>query len=83
MRNWFINVGFFLVLILVLAIVDNTPFVTDFEFGSFGNEILQTKLFTEWFNFYNNAFFNVVLLFALMHIILFPFYSIKFKRTNK
>jgi hypothetical protein len=83
MRTWLINIGFFLVLNLILAIVDNTPFVNDFEFGSFGNEILQTEFFTEWFNFYSTSFFNVVLLFSLIHIILFPFYSIIFKRTNK
>jgi len=84
MRAWLIQIGFFIILNLILMIVDGTPFVTDFEFGNFGNEILEKEIFTEWFRFYETPFFNVVLLFAAIHIILFPFYQIIFKvRKNK
>ncbi|QDP39178.1 YfzA family protein [Radiobacillus deserti] len=74
MKKWLTNIGYFLILNLILLIVDNTPFVNHFEFGKFGDQILQTELFTEWFNFYETPFFNVVLFFSLIHIILFPFY---------
>ncbi|WP_062352790.1 YfzA family protein [Bacillus kwashiorkori] len=73
---------FFLFLHFILIMVDNTPFVNEFEFGNFGNEMLQTKIFTEWFNFYDTPFFNVVLFFSLIHLITFPFYWIIFKKRT-
>lgn len=79
MKAWLIQIGFFISLNLILMIVDGTPLVTDFEFGKFGNEMLQKDIFTRWFNFYEIPFFNVILLFATIHIILFPFYQIIFK----
>ena len=85
MKNWLINIGYFLVLNLILLIVDGTPLVDNFtKFNNFGNIVLQTGIFTKWFNFYDTPFFNEVLLFALVHIIMFPFYQILFKkRANK
>lgn len=79
MKAWLIQIGFFIILNFILIIVDGTPFVTDFEFGSFGNKMLQKEIFTEWFHFYETPFFNVVFLFAAIHIILFPLYQIIFK----
>ncbi|WP_066196195.1 MULTISPECIES: YfzA family protein [Gracilibacillus] len=82
MRNWLIQIGFFLALNVLLLIVDGTPLVQDIAFGSFGDKMLQTKLFTDWFHFYDTPFFNVVLLFALAHVLLFPFYGIKLKKQK-
>ncbi|MDX8046517.1 YfzA family protein [Gracilibacillus sp. S3-1-1] len=82
MKKWLLHIGFFLILNLLMLVVDGTALVNDFEFGNFGNEILQTEIFTEWFNTYDTPFFNVILLFGLIHIILFPFYSILFKKSS-
>ncbi len=35
MKAWFIQVGFFIILNLILIIMDATPFVTEFELGKF------------------------------------------------
>ncbi|WP_040983194.1 YfzA family protein [Oceanobacillus jeddahense] len=79
MKAWLIQIGFFIILNLILIIIDATPVVTEFELGKFGNEMLRKEIFTKWFNFYETSFFNVVLLFATIHIILFPFYQVIFK----
>lgn len=74
---------FFIVLNFILMIVDSTTLINNFDFGKFGNEMLQKEIFTKWFNFYETPFFNVVLFFATIHIISFPFYGIIYTVRKK
>lgn len=67
---------------LIFIIFDGTSMVTSFNFGDFGNRILQTKLFTEWLNFYENPFFNIVAIFAALQIVITALYDIE-KRESK
>jgi YfzA-like protein len=83
MRKWIFNVGYFIILNLIFIIVDDTPLIKDFSFGDFGKRALQTDFFTNWFNFYETPFFNVVLLFAMLHLILTGLYDVLFKTQTK
>ncbi|MFJ6210293.1 YfzA family protein [Lysinibacillus sp. NPDC092081] len=76
LKKWIINLGGFLILNLIFSILDGTFVVTNFNFGDFGNRILQTKLFTEWLSFYENPFFNIVAIFAALQIIITALYDI-------
>ncbi|WP_460011440.1 YfzA family protein [Lysinibacillus sp. CTST325] len=83
MRKWIINVGYFIILNLIFLIVDGKPPIIDLEFGNLGNKVLQTNLFTNWFNFYETQFFNIVLFFAMLHLILTGLYDVVFKTRTK
>ena len=74
-----INIGSFIMLNLIFIIVDGTPLMIDLDFGEFGKRILQTDFFTSWFNFYETPFFNIVLFFAMLHLIFTGLYDVLFK----
>ncbi|ATP39797.1 hypothetical protein CSE16_06860 [Solibacillus sp. R5-41] len=83
MKKWIINIGYFVILNLIFIIVDGTPLITDFGFGDFGKRVLQTGFFTNWFNFYETQFFNIVLFFAMLHLILTGLYDVLFKARTQ
>lgn len=83
MRKWIINIAYFVILNLIFIIIDGTPLITDFRLGNFGKRVLETDFFINWFNFYETQFFNIVLFFAMLHLILTGLYSVLFKaRTH-
>ncbi|MEY9976363.1 YfzA family protein [Lysinibacillus sp. RC79] len=75
LKKWIINLGGFLILNLIFSILDGTFVVTNFNFGDFGNRILQTELFTDRLSFYENPFFNIVAIFAALQIIIIALYD--------
>lgn len=81
MKKWIINVGYIILLNLLFLIFDGTPFITDINFNDFGEKVLQTDFFTRWFNFYETQFFNVVLFFAMLQLLLTGLYDL-LKRTK-
>ena len=83
MRKWIINIGYFVILNLIFIIFDGTSFIIDLDFGDFGKRVLQTDFFTNWFNFYETPFFNIVLFFAMLHLILTGLYDVLFKARTQ
>lgn len=79
LKKWIITLGGFLILNFIFIIFDGTSMVTSFNFGDFGNRILQTEFFTEWLNFYENPFFNIVAIFAALHIVITALYDVTSK----
>ncbi|KMY32379.1 hypothetical protein ACZ11_09620 [Lysinibacillus xylanilyticus] len=82
LKKWIINLGGFLILNFIFLIFDSTFVDTNFNFGDFGNRILQTELFTEWLSFYENPFFNIVAIFAALQLIIISLYDISKKITG-
>lgn len=83
LKKWIITLGGFLILNFIFIIFDGTSMVISFNFGDFGNRILQAELFTKWLNFYENPFFSIVAIFAALQIVITALYDIFKVITDK
>ncbi|WP_432806980.1 YfzA family protein [Oceanobacillus luteolus] len=83
MRKWLNNLGFFIIMTVLLFIVDGTFLLNNFELGDFGERMLRTKLFTEWYNVYDNQLFNVVSFIALLQLLITGLYVFSSKLWSK
>lgn len=64
---------------VLLFIFDGTFLMKNVELGDFGERMLRTKLFTEWYNFYDNPLFNVVSFFALLQLLVTGIFGLSSK----
>ena len=74
-KRWVTTIGIFLIVQLIFIAVDGTflePNINDSNnvFIRIGRWILNSKLFTEWITPYSFPFFNMIMLFHVIAILL-------------
>ncbi|MFD2627526.1 YfzA family protein [Oceanobacillus kapialis] len=75
LRNWVITIGGFVVMQFIFVLIDGTFLEpNDGMLGNFANRIVEADWFVEWLIFYENPFFNIITVLAVLHIV---FHGIK------
>lgn len=75
LRKWVITISGFVVMMIVFVLIDGTFLEPNNNIvGDFATRIVDSEFFVSYLTFFENPFFNIITVLAILHII---FHGIK------